>query len=91
MVNETLTGETGKVVLSGITNYISYISIKLTEGISYIFNKIGINPSQRWSGMITLFFALSLIFISGKITKPFIKFALWVIGGIIILGLLIPW
>jgi hypothetical protein len=76
--------------LEGVSNYLTIGSIKLTEWINSLLSKIGIQASVRFSNLIVVFLALILIYIGMQITKPIIKFLLWVIGIIIIVGSLFP-
>jgi len=89
MANETIT----QVVTnsSSIIDYITYLSKNLTNWITDITSKIGLNTTPRWSGMLLLFVSLLILYISIKISKPLIKYALLILSLLLLIGLIIPW
>ena len=84
MVNESINVNQG-------VDYVSYVSKTLTDKLVDLLNQNGVVVSSRWASLVVLFIALAILFIGVKITKPIIKWAMVILGILIMLGLLVPW
>jgi hypothetical protein len=89
-MNETISQTLGSTNLEGIWYYISYVPKYLTEKITQLALDNGLNINTRISSYIVLLLSLLTIYASLKIAKPIIKFALLILGILILVGLLLP-
>ncbi len=74
-----------------ISNYISYISQTLTNKMVEFLANNGFIVSERWAGMFLVFVSLGIIFIGLKISKPFVKWGLIILGILLLGGFIFPW
>lgn len=88
MTNETI--NLTNVDLNRGIDYFSYLSQTITEKIIEFLAEKGITLSVRFVSLLVLFVSLLLIYVGMKISKPIIKYALIILGAIILLGTLIP-
>lgn len=88
MINQTIIDN---IPIEKGINIISSISQKLTDFIVSSLSSSGFIVSTRWVSVLMIFVSLLLIFIAMKITQPFMKWALIIIGGLLIISLAIPW
>lgn len=76
--------------LSGVTKYLSFMSQQATEKGVTLFQKIGLNASQRFVSLLVLFLSLLIFYIAIKIAQPLIKYFLIILSVIIIVGTFVP-
>lgn len=62
----------------------------ITEKVTNLISKWGLEVTQRWSSILILFTCMGIVYVALKISKPFIKWTLIILGVLLILGLLIP-
>ena len=74
-----------------IAQYLSIASKKSTSWVLELSEKVGIPATTRWASLVVLFLSLLLIYLSTKIVQPLLKWALILVGILIIIGLLFPW
>lgn len=88
MLNQTLLEQ---IDLNKGIDYLTFLSQTITGKIVDFLNSQGYNFSVRWVSLMLVFISLLLIFIAMRVTKPIIKWALLIIGILLILGTVIPW
>ena len=71
--------------------FITEFSQRITDWIMNFLADNNFQVSQRWAGMMLLFVAGLLVFLGLKATKPILKWALLIIGSLLIIGLFLPW
>lgn len=90
MVNITNGSFLGKVDLNVGAEKISFLSKFVTQKVlEYLSNK-GINFSLRFVNLVIVFFALLIIYLGMKISKPIIKILIVILGILIIAGSIVP-
>jgi len=91
-MNETINQSIiNNIDLSKSVHYLSFLSKTLTSKIvEYLSNK-GIFVSSRWVSALLLFVSFLIIYVGMKITKPIIKTILIILGGLLLVGILVPW
>jgi len=87
MVNETIINQ---IDLNKGADFFTYLSKTLTEIIVNQLSKWGFDVSVRWAGLMVGFLSLFMIFLAFRLSKPILRFALFILGAILIVGLIIP-
>jgi len=78
-------------IYNSIKDQITVFSRSATDSIISFLNSKGLSVSSRWAGLLLFFISLLIIFLGMKISQPFVKTLLFIIGGILAIGLVIPW
>ena len=91
MVNTTnLTDMINNVDINKGMDYLSWLSKTATGKIVEFLSSKGFQVSTRWASLMILLVSLLLIWISMKITKPILKWAIIILAVVLIGGIILP-
>jgi len=83
--------ETITPIINSSTNFLTYLSQKITEIIYNLSFSLGLNTTPRWASTFTVVLALGTLYLGIKLSKPILRVILIVLSIFLILGLIIPW
>lgn len=73
-----------------IGDVLSFISKRITDWVTGILLRMGIEATTRFSSLVTIFLGVSILYFGIKLVQPVLKIILIILAALIFIGIFVP-